>query len=375
LASFAAGWVQTLPKLIAAIRDRCPFFQALDGLSTKAPRPTEDLTVKYDHQFWLAMAAALTLTIAGCGKKDEGHGKSDKAANAGSHGDKKANSNKPEKADKSAGNDDEKAEDAEKPAEKPKPVVEKISSRERRKPPANVAKAPADALKTSKGIPYKLLKKGTGTTKPQRDDTVWVRYTAWETTGKVTSSTWKVKKQDPREISYRKAIPGWSNALKEMVVGERRLLWIPAKLAHANSRNRKKGPRTVDIEFVKLKVAPKAPANVKRAPKDATKTKTGLYYKRLTAGTGKVKPLAGSTVQVTYAGWTRKGICFDHTGEGDTATFNLTSVISGWTEGLQLMVEGETARFWIPEKIAYDGMDGKPRGMLVFDVKLLKIKK
>jgi peptidylprolyl isomerase len=48
-------------------------------------------------------------------------------------------------------------------------------------------------------------------------------------------------------------------------------------------------------------------------------------------------------------------------------------VIRGWTEGLQLMVEGERTRFWIPERLAYKGERGKPRGMLVFDIDLIKI--
>jgi FKBP-type peptidyl-prolyl cis-trans isomerase len=37
------------------------------------------------------------------------------------------------------------------------------------------------------------------------------------------------------------------------------------------------------------------------------------------------------------------------------------------------MVEGERTRFWIPEKSAYRGERGKPRGMLVFDIDLIKI--
>lgn len=59
---------------------------------------------------------------------------------------------------------------------------------------------------------------------------------------------------------------------------------------------------------------------------------------------------------------------------GKTATFPLTNVIPGWTDGLQVMVEGESARFWIPEELAYKGQPGKPQGMLVFDVELIAIK-
>jgi peptidylprolyl isomerase len=37
------------------------------------------------------------------------------------------------------------------------------------------------------------------------------------------------------------------------------------------------------------------------------------------------------------------------------------------------MVEGESRRFWIPVELAYQGQPGKPAGMLVFDVQLIKI--
>jgi FKBP-type peptidyl-prolyl cis-trans isomerase len=50
----------------------------------------------------------------------------------------------------------------------------------------------------------------------------------------------------------------------------------------------------------------------------------------------------------------------------------LAGVIPGWTEGVQLMVEGETTRFWIPESLAYKGQS-PPFGLLVFDVELIKI--
>jgi FKBP-type peptidyl-prolyl cis-trans isomerase len=57
---------------------------------------------------------------------------------------------------------------------------------------------------------------------------------------------------------------------------------------------------------------------------------------------------------------------------GGPATFPLDQVIAGWTEGLQLMVVGEIRRLWIPERLAYKGQH-EPKGMLVFDVELLKI--
>jgi peptidylprolyl isomerase len=59
--------------------------------------------------------------------------------------------------------------------------------------------------------------------------------------------------------------------------------------------------------------------------------------------------------------------------DGEPATFGVDRVIPGWSQGLQLMVEGEKRRFWIPESLAYKGQPGQPAGMLVFEVELLRI--
>jgi len=58
--------------------------------------------------------------------------------------------------------------------------------------------------------------------------------------------------------------------------------------------------------------------------------------------------------------------------KGQPMTIGVDGVIPGWTEALQLMVEGEKLRVWIPEKIAYGGKS-PPYGMLVFDMELLRI--
>jgi len=84
--------------------------------------------------------------------------------------------------------------------------------------------------------------------------------------------------------------------------------------------------------------------------------------------------MARDSVTVHYSGWTTDGVLFDSTVvKGTPVTLDLNNVIRGWTEGLQLMVEGERTRFWVPEKLAYKGERGKPRGMLVFDIDLIRI--
>ena len=117
-----------------------------------------------------------------------------------------------------------------------------------------------------------------------------------------------------------------------------------------------------------------APPDVAAPPSDAETTASGLASKVIQAGTGSQHPGPTSTVTVHYTGWHTTGEMFDSSvARGAPASFPLNRVISGWTEGVQLMVPGEKRRFWIPEDLAYGGRPGRPAGMLVFDVELISI--
>ena len=118
-----------------------------------------------------------------------------------------------------------------------------------------------------------------------------------------------------------------------------------------------------------------APADVAAPPPDSLKTASGMSTRVLQPGTGQRHPRATDTVSVHYTGWTTDGKMFDSSVQrGQPSEFRLNGVIRGWTEGVQMMVEGEKRRLWIPESLAYQGQPGQPQGMLVFDIELLDIK-
>ena len=122
---------------------------------------------------------------------------------------------------------------------------------------------------------------------------------------------------------------------------------------------------------------PAAPADVQAPPADAEKTPSGLASKVISKGAGAAHPKADDIVTVHYTGWTTDGKMFDSSvTRGEPASFPLNRVIKGWTEGVQLMVQGEKRRLWIPANLAYgeNPRPGAPQGMLVFDVELLAIK-
>ena len=120
-------------------------------------------------------------------------------------------------------------------------------------------------------------------------------------------------------------------------------------------------------------VAP-PPAELAAPPATAEVSESGLASQVLQAGSGDRHPGPAAWVRVHYSGWTGDGELFDSSVEsGKSLTVPLDRVLAGWSEGLQLMVEGEKRRLWIPQELAYRGQPDRPRGMLVFDIELLEI--
>src|SRR5215472_4845685 len=169
-----------------------------------------------------------------------------------------------------------------------------------------------------------------------------------------------------------KTASGLGEGLQLMVVGETRRLWIPEALAFKGQKGKPTGPLVFDVTLIDMPT--RAPADVKAPPPDAKRTVSGLSYKVLEPSTGTRHPSKFDEVTVNYTGWTTDGKRFDSSlVRGTPATFPLDRVIPGWTEGIQLMVEGEKVRFWTPENLAYQRKQA-PYGTLVFDVELIRIR-
>lgn len=102
---------------------------------------------------------------------------------------------------------------------------------------------------------------------------------------------------------------------------------------------------------------------------------SGLQYEVLVEGNGP-KPTAKDNVTCHYHGTLINGTVFDSSvNRGKPATFPLNQVISGWTEGLQLMPRGSKWRFFIPPHLAYGNRQISaeigPNATLIFDVELI----
>ena len=146
--------------------------------------------------------------------------------------------------------------------------------------PADVAAAPADAMKTASGLASKVLKKGTGAKKPAKTDTVKVHYTGWTTDGKMFDSS--VMRGQPASFALNQVIPGWTEGVALMVVGEKRRFWIPGNLAYGDTPKRPGAPAgtlVFDVELLEIE-KPLSPEEAKK--------QFEAFLKHITAGGTKV---------------------------------------------------------------------------------------
>ncbi|HEV8548294.1 MAG TPA: FKBP-type peptidyl-prolyl cis-trans isomerase [Polyangiaceae bacterium] len=239
-------------------------------------------------------------------------------------------------------------------------------------PPAPDRVPPADAIKTKSGLAMVVLTKGSGKKHPKPSDVVKAKFTGWTPSGQAFGAA------EPSLLNMAQQPPGWAEALGQMVEGEKRRLWMPAKLAYGNAVGGPSEDLVLELELVSIPEPPPAPADVKAPPKDATKLPSGLAYKFLSHGTGTTHPTSSSRVTMHYTGWTKAGKMFDSSVmRGTPLTIGLGQVIPGWTEGVPVMVVGDKMRLWIPAALAYGvkpASPTNPAGDLVFDLELLAIK-
>lgn len=118
--------------------------------------------------------------------------------------------------------------------------------------PSDVTAPPADAKKTASGLSSKVIQEGKGDKKPSAADTVTVHYSGWTTDGKLFDSS--VMRNESIVFPLNQVIPGWTEGVQLMVAGEKRRLWIPAKLAYGENPppGAPAGTLVFDVELIEI---------------------------------------------------------------------------------------------------------------------------
>ncbi len=103
----------------------------------------------------------------------------------------------------------------------------------------------------------------------------------------------------------------------------------------------------------------------------ATEDPRGFFY--AINNTGNDKPTVCSTVTVNYTGKLTNGTQFD---ASDNATFNLSSLIIGWQEGIPLMGTGGSITLYLPPSLGYGSADAGSipgNSILIFNINLTAV--
>jgi peptidylprolyl isomerase len=201
-----------------------------------------------------------------------------------------------------------------------------------------------------------------------------IHYTGWLTDGTIFDSS--VVRNEPLEAGLGNLIKGWQEGVPGMKVGGVRRLKIPPELGYGK-RERGKIPANSTLVFEIELLESENPAmlpdlNAKEWKKLGDK---GLEVWDVKEGEGDAVK-AGGRVTVHYTGWLTDGKQFDSSVGGQPATFGLTQVIKGWTDGIPGMKPGGIRRLKIPSELGYGktgaGDDIPPNATLVFEVQLIK---
>ena len=145
------------------------------------------------------------------------------------------------------------------------------------------------------------------------------------------------------------------------------------------NRQQQKSKAEIEKKFGAVKKRGEEFLDYNKKRKEVITTNSGLQYIILKEGKGE-KPTSTSTVKVHYTGKLISGTVFESSRSNkQPSTQRVNGVIKGWSEGLQLMKEGATYRFFIPQELAYGSTYKseliQPFSALVFDIELVEIVK
>lgn len=114
--------------------------------------------------------------------------------------------------------------------------------------PPDVKSPPPEAKKTVSGLSYLVLKPGSGQ-HPSSSSKVTVHYSGWTTDGKLFDSS--VQRGTPATFPLNRVIPGWTEGLQLMAVGEKTRFWIPEDLAYGG-KSPPYGMLVFEVELLKV---------------------------------------------------------------------------------------------------------------------------
>ncbi|MEO1260522.1 MAG: FKBP-type peptidyl-prolyl cis-trans isomerase [Bacteroidota bacterium] len=241
------------------------------------------------------------------------------------------------------------------------------------------------ATETPSGLHYIIEEEGNGEF-PNADHPVIFAYQGYFT----NNNLWAESFYGP-EVFWLFSLPlGLEEGIPFFQVGGKGKLILPSELAFGREGNTNVPPNTVmvfDIQLPELCMADttfpgkqscldeiKINQYLTENSLMADSSTTGLRYIIEDEGIGNAKPTLADEVTVDYKGYLLDGTVFDE--PADPVEFQLSGVIAGWREGIQLFKKGGKGMLFIPSSLGYGtqpptGSNIPPNAALVFEIELI----
>ncbi|MEM6796164.1 MAG: FKBP-type peptidyl-prolyl cis-trans isomerase [Acidobacteriota bacterium] len=235
----------------------------------------------------------------------------------------------------------------------------------------NEFRPPQDAEVSSTGLVSQVLAAGTGEKHPDANDIVQAHYIGRDPQGKVFLSTYD--RGQPGTFPLDKVFAGWSEGMQQMVSGEKRRLWIPARLAPANPQSGPKGDVIFDVELLGFLAVPDPPSSFSEPPEDARRLPSGAVVQVAKPGTGEEYPAPDDVVLVHYLMWDGEGKNLDSTyARNRPVGIPIDKVFPAFSEAVADMVVGEQRFVWMSQQVHGGEWPKAPDGPIALRVELVR---
>lgn len=178
-------------------------------------------------------------------------------------------------------------------------------------------------------------------------------------------------------------IPSFAQGVKDGLISDSTMLLTEDELRQAFTEFQKEMMKKQEEEWLKMgernKIESEEFLKQNKTKEGVVTLASGLQYKVLKSGNGAI-PKATDKVKVHYSGRLLNGTIFDSSYErGEPTVFEVSKLIKGWIEALQLMKTGDKWELYIPSDLAY-GPNGAgqmigPDQALIFEMELISIEK
>lgn len=235
-----------------------------------------------------------------------------------------------------------------------------------------------DVIVTESGLQYRVIEEGDGIL-PTAESVAVFDFIGKFVDGEEFNNTFN---SDQPVIASMISLPaGLREGLQLSPLGSRYEFVLPPDLAYGN--NPPAGiPRGAvlifEVELIHSNNYDAQFLEENASREDITVTESGLQYRIIEEGNG-ASPGASSRVSVEYTATFIYGNVLDDSRNTEgPASFGLQGVISGFSEGLQLMQEGARYEFFIPGDLAYGSQPPPnspiyPDATLIFDIELISV--